>query len=119
MASRAPLDVRACGRRSPPDRAQSERGNEAHGLRLLGEIASRENDVDAAEASYAEAMALAREHGMRPLVARGRLGLGLLWQRRGEFAQARSDLGESVRLLREMAMTGWLEKAELALGSLP
>jgi tetratricopeptide (TPR) repeat protein len=99
-------------------RAQRERGNEAHGLRLVADTASRENDYDAAEASYAEAMALAGEHGMAPLVARCRLGLGLMWQRRGEPEQARSNLGEATRRFREMQMNGWLKQAEAALASL-
>jgi len=99
-------------------RAQRERGNEAHGLRLLADISSRESDYDAAEASYADAMALAGNHGMLPLVARCRLGLGLMWQRRGGRAQARAHLGEAARSFREMGARGWLAQAEADLGPL-
>jgi hypothetical protein len=55
---------------------------------------------------------------MLPLVARCRLGLGRMWQRRGEPEQARSHLGEAARCFREMQMNGWLEQAETALDSL-
>ncbi|HTC25359.1 MAG TPA: tetratricopeptide repeat protein, partial [Gemmatimonadales bacterium] len=99
-------------------RAQSEHGNEAHGLRLLAEIAARGDDTDSARESYAAAMALASERGMRPLVARCRLGLGLMWRRRGESSLARAELTEAVRDLRDMGMRGRLEQADLALRSL-
>ena len=62
---------------------QKERGNEAWVLRLLGEIASRGDRLDAetVESYYRQALALATELGMRPLVAHCHLGLGKLYRR--------------------------------------
>jgi ATP/maltotriose-dependent transcriptional regulator MalT len=52
-------------------REHQERSNEAHALRLLGDIATRRDPPEAeeAEAYYRQARALAEELGMRPLVA--------------------------------------------------
>ena len=54
------------------------RSHEAWARRLLGEIAARRAPADAgtAEAHYRQALALAADLGMRPLVARCHLGLG-------------------------------------------
>ena len=62
-------------------RAHQERGQEAYALRLLGEIAARREppESDQAEAHYRQALALAEELGMRPLVAHCHLGLGKLY----------------------------------------
>jgi tetratricopeptide (TPR) repeat protein len=56
-------------------RERGQRGYEAYALRLLGEIASVPGAATVAEAAtcYTEAMALATELGMRPLVARCRV----------------------------------------------
>src|ERR1044071_7986077 len=63
---------RALGR----TRQHKERGHEAHTLRLLGEIAAREDPADIAKAEdhYRQALALAEELGMRPLIAHCHLG---------------------------------------------
>ena len=55
-----------------------QRGHEAYALRLLGEIAAQRQppDAEAAAAAYRQAMTLADELGMRPLVAHCHLGLG-------------------------------------------
>ena len=62
-------------------RAHQELGNQAYALRLLGEIAARRDppEVDLAAAHYQEALALADELGMRPLVAHCHRGLGTLY----------------------------------------
>src|SRR5205085_1255577 len=56
-----------------------ERGQEAWTRRLLGDVAlaATEPALDAADAFYREALALAEARGMRPLAAHCRLGLGL------------------------------------------
>jgi tetratricopeptide (TPR) repeat protein len=97
-------------------RARKERGNEAWSLRLLGEIASRREppDVERAEGSYRQALALAEELGMRPLVAHCHLGLGKLYRRTGKRVQAQEHLAIATTMYREMGMTYWLEKAEIA-----
>ncbi len=63
-------------------------------LWLLGETASRRErpDVEQAELRYREALALANELGMRPLVAHCHLGLGKLYRRAGERQEAQANL---------------------------
>jgi tetratricopeptide (TPR) repeat protein len=57
-------------------RAHQERGNEAYALRLLGEVAAQRHPPgERAEAHYRQALALAEELGMRPLVAHCHQGL--------------------------------------------
>ena len=59
-------------------RAHQERGNQAYALQLLGAIAAHRTspDADAATAHYCQALALAKELGMRPLQAHCHRGLG-------------------------------------------
>jgi class 3 adenylate cyclase/tetratricopeptide (TPR) repeat protein len=98
-------------------RAHQERGHQAYALRLLGEIAAHRNpqDVAQAEAYFQEALALAEELGMRPLVAHCHLGLGKLSAKSGRRAEARAALSAAVELYRAMEMTFWLPQAESAL----
>jgi len=72
-----------------PSRRHKERGNESQALWLLGEIAARRDpiDIEVAKARYGEALILATELGMRPLVAHCHLGLGKLYQRTGKREQ--------------------------------
>jgi Flp pilus assembly protein TadD len=98
-------------------RAYQERGNEAYALRLLGEITMRRGApaVERAEDYYQQALTLAGELGMRPLVAHCHLGLGILYARIGWPEQARMALSTAVELYRTMGMTFWLPQAEMAL----
>src|SRR5262249_21156035 len=59
-----------------------ERGFEVGAFRLLGEIAAHADpsESERAESYYRQALALADELGMRPLVAHCHLGLGTLYQ---------------------------------------
>jgi len=95
-------------------RERSERSSEAWALRLLGEIASHRDppDVGKAESDYRQALALADELGMRPLVARCHLGLGTLYRRKGWWQQAQDHLTTATSMFREMDMRFWLEQAE-------
>jgi class 3 adenylate cyclase/tetratricopeptide (TPR) repeat protein len=90
-----------------------ERGNEAWALRLHGEIAAGADsmDLEQAESKYREALALAEELGMRPLVAHCHLGLGTLYRRVGRDAQAQADLAMAAKMYRAMEMTFWLARA--------
>ena len=98
-------------------RDYKERGQEAWILRLLGEIASGPKHlvVDAADNHYREALFLANELGMRPLVAHCHLGLGRLDGRTGKHARAEEHLITATTMYREMDMTYWLEKSEAEL----
>jgi tetratricopeptide (TPR) repeat protein len=93
------------------------RGYQAHARRLLGEVARRREppDVDQAEAHYRQALALAEEVGMRPLVAHCHLGLGKLCATIGRRGEARAELSTAIELYRAMEMTFWLPQAEAIL----
>jgi tetratricopeptide (TPR) repeat protein len=90
------------------------RGGEARVLRTLGDIAARgaAPDFDQARCYYQEALDLAEEIRMRPLVAHCHLGLGKLSRRTGKPEQAREHLTTATAMYREMEMTYWLAQAE-------
>ena len=94
--------------------AHKERGHRAWALRLLGEIASKceSPDVEKAEASFREAMALAEELGMRPLLARSHLGLAQLYRRTGNRRAAKAHLSTALASFHQMDMQFWLEESE-------
>jgi class 3 adenylate cyclase/tetratricopeptide (TPR) repeat protein len=94
-------------------------GTHAYALRLVGEIAAkRDPERDRAQAHYSQALALADELEMRPLVAHCHLGLGKLYRRTGKREQAQEHLTTATTMYREMGMTYWLEKAEAELQEL-
>jgi predicted protein tyrosine phosphatase len=68
-----------------------------------------------AEAHYRQALALADELGMRPLVAHCHRGLGTLYATAGQWEQARVELAAAIDLYRAMDMTFWLPQTEAAL----
>ena len=98
-------------------RAHQELGNQAYALRLLGDIAARRDppEVGLAAAHYQEALALADELGMRPLVAHCHRGLGTLYAAADQQAPARTELSTAIALYRAMDMVFWLPQAEAAL----
>jgi len=89
-------------------------GFTAHALRLLGDIAAHPDrfDPESGAARYREALALARLHGMRPLVAHCRLGLSKLYSRIGETEHAHENLAAATTMYREMDMRFWLGQEE-------
>jgi tetratricopeptide (TPR) repeat protein len=93
------------------------RGGEAWALRLLGDIYAHHDppSVELAETTYREALSLAEELGMRPLVAHCHLGLGTLYATIGQPEPAHAELSTAIDLYRAMDMTFWLPKAEAAL----
>ena len=97
-------------------RQHKERGNEALALHQLGVVHAHADPPDAAqaEAHYQQALALAEELGMRPLVAHCHLGLGRCTPDR-PAEQARTALTTAIDLYRAMDMTFWLPQAEAAL----
>jgi tetratricopeptide (TPR) repeat protein len=98
-------------------RMHQERGHEVYALRLLGEIAARREsrESDQARDHYRQALALAEELGMRPLMAHCHLDLGTLYATIGRRAEARTALSAAVELYRTMEMMLWLPQAEAAL----
>jgi tetratricopeptide (TPR) repeat protein len=90
-----------------------EHGSQAWTAQLLGEMHAQGDapDVEQAENYYRQALALADELGMRPLIAHCHLGLGKLYRRTRKREQARDHLTTATAMYREMGMTYWLEKA--------
>ena len=75
-------------------REHQEHSHQAYALRLLGDIAMRREPPESDQAGdyYRQALALAEELGMRPLVAHCHLGLGKLYATIGRRAEARAEL---------------------------
>jgi tetratricopeptide (TPR) repeat protein len=98
-------------------RTHQERGHQAYALRLLGDIHARHGPpaIEPAKTHYRQALALAEELGMRPLLAHCHLGLGTLYARTGQPQQVRAELTAAIALYRAMDMTFWLPQAEAAL----
>ena len=94
-----------------------ERGNEALALHQLAVVQAHADppDVAPAEVHYQQALALAEELGMRPLMAHCHRGLGTLYAKIGQREQARAELSAAMDLYRAMEMTFWLAQAEAAL----
>ena len=114
-------DARAAAQRALGlARQHKERGHEAYTLRLLGEIAAREDplDIGKAEDHYRQALALAEELGMRPLLAHCHVGLGKVYKRARKHQQAKGHLTAATRMMRDMEMGLWLERAEAELKEL-
>jgi tetratricopeptide (TPR) repeat protein len=99
---------------------QKERGDEALALHQLGIVYAHADppDVAQAEAHYQQALALAEELGMRPLVAHCHHGLGTQYATIGQREQASAALATAIDLYRAMDMTFWLPQAEAALAQL-
>ncbi|HEY7251567.1 MAG TPA: adenylate cyclase, partial [Methylomirabilota bacterium] len=100
-------------------RARGERGLQAWACWLLAEIACRrEPETETAECHYQQALLLAEEGGLCPLLARCHSGLGRLHRRRGERAAAQEHLSRATAMYRQMDMRSWVEQAETELASL-
>ena len=117
LAGRVQEAVQLAGRALDLSLAHNERGYQAWALRLLGEIAAHQAppEVEPAANRYRQALALAEELGMRPLVAHCHLGLSRLYGQIGRAEQARTALTIAITLYRAMEMTFWLPQAEAAL----
>ena len=95
-----------------------ERGMEAQALQVLGEVASHADalGVPEAESCYQNALTLAQELRMRPLIAHCHLGLSKLYRRTGKREQAQKHLTTATTMYREMGMRFCLEQAEAEMG---
>jgi tetratricopeptide (TPR) repeat protein len=120
MSGRMEDSVRLTDLALERSRQQKEQGHEAHALRLLGELAARGEppDIAKSEDCYRRALLLAGELGMRPLLARCHLALGLLYRQAGPRASVEQHLDIAITLFREMDMRFWLEEAEKGLREL-
>lgn len=99
---------------------RQERGDQAYALRLLGEIAARRDlpESEGAESYYQQALALAEELGMRPLLAHCHRSLGTLYAMMGQPEQARTALSTAIEMYQAMEMTFWLPETEAALAQI-
>ena len=101
-------------------RQHTERGLEAYALRLLGKLALNDDPgLEKSEAFYREAIALADELGMRPLLAHCYLDLGQLFRRAGVRTNAVSYSKAAATLFRALDMPYWLERSETQLAFPP
>lgn len=88
-------------------RKRGERGHEAYGLRLLGDLIAAQPDAGAAETAntnYQAALQLARTLGMRPLMANIDLRLGLLCQQAGRQQDAEKHIAAAKTAASELGM---------------
>ncbi len=102
-------------------RDQQERGNEADALRLLGDIALRRGgrEIEGAAESYRQAMAIAEDLELRPLLARCHVGIGRVHLRTDDPANAREHLTTALDMFRAMQMRYWPENVAAEMAELP
>jgi DNA-binding SARP family transcriptional activator len=95
-------------------RQHGQRGWEAWARRGLADIAGREAafDLAAVETRFRDAVALAHELEMRPLLAHCRCGLGTAYARADREELARTELEAALGEYRAMAMPYWVTRAE-------
>jgi tetratricopeptide (TPR) repeat protein len=117
LAGRRDEAIQIAGRALEFARRQNELGNQGWVFHLLGEIGMHRDppEVEQAEEYYRQAMMLADELGMRPLLAHCHHGLGTLYAKICRREQARSELFTAIDLYRAMDMTFWLPPAEATL----
>jgi class 3 adenylate cyclase/tetratricopeptide (TPR) repeat protein len=114
LADRLEDAVAFAGRAMTLARAHGQRGYEAWVLRLLGEVAAHPGALDreVSEGRYREALTLAGQLGMRPLLSRCHLALGTLCGRIGKRREAEEHLTTAAAMFREMDARFWLEQSE-------
>ena len=98
---------------------RGQRGDAAAAHHMLGEAAARDTlSIDKAEHHYLAAIALAEELGMRPLLARGHLGIGRFYLHAGDRDRAADHLRKASRLFNAMDISLWLRQAASSLREL-
>src|SRR5437870_5767708 len=92
--------------------AHKERGHQAWAWRLLGEVASREGGASLAQAEehYRQALGIAEELKMQPLVAHVRMGWGRVCRLQIGRASCRERVEMAFTLFREMDVPFWVKK---------
>jgi tetratricopeptide (TPR) repeat protein len=108
-------EAAACARQAlAVAREKGQRAFEADSIHIAGEVATaaEPHDWSVAEGHYRAALSLAKELGMRPLVAHCHLGLGKISRRTDKREEAQEHVATAATMYREMGMMYWLEKAE-------
>ena len=100
-------------------RLHRQRFAEPEALRVLGDIHAADGPAgfDEAARCYREAIALASDMGMRPLLARCHLAAGLMHQLASQRSASIWHLRKAVTLLESMGMRFWLVQAEAAVAA--
>src|SRR6185503_20560686 len=84
-------------------RAHGERGHEAAALRLLADVAAADpSTLETAVQRYEAAMAMAEEIGLRPLLARSRMGLGHVYRQAGRVEEAEAHIASAIVLFSQL-----------------
>jgi cytochrome P450/class 3 adenylate cyclase/tetratricopeptide (TPR) repeat protein len=98
-------------------RLHRQRFAEPEALRVLGDICASDGPAgfDDAARCYREAIALASDMGMRPLLARCHLAAGSMHLVASQRSASIWHLTKAVALLGAMGMRFWLEQAEAAI----
>ena len=99
---------------------QRGRGSEAGARRLLGEVVANRDSaqLETAMSHYQQALTVAKELGMRPLIAHCHLGLGKVLAKTEQIEQARDHLTNASTLFQSMSMQYWLKQVHVDM-SLP
>jgi class 3 adenylate cyclase/tetratricopeptide (TPR) repeat protein len=94
-------------------REHRQRGREAWSLKLLGDIHSQAPaEAEQGSDAYRQALALAVELGMRPLIAHCHLALANLDRSLSKGEEARAHLTTAIALYSEMDAKHWLDEAQ-------
>jgi tetratricopeptide (TPR) repeat protein len=117
LAGRPKAALPLAHRASEIARQHHEQGNQAWGLRLLGDLWTHRTPLEGEQAAayYQQALALAEELGMRPLQAHCHRGLGTLYTTTGQAEQAQAALSTAIAMYQSMDMTFWLPETKAAL----
>jgi len=106
-------EAQRCGARALEGaEALAQRGDKAAALWLLGRSAA---DSEAGTNAFHQALVLAREAGMRPLLAHCYFGLSQVFGRTAKSQEQHEHLRAATTMYRDMQMRFWLEKAEAEL----
>jgi tetratricopeptide (TPR) repeat protein len=112
VAGRFP-DALECGRRALGlAREHGRRPYEARALRLLGEVAAHRESPEQARDYYRQALTVAEELGMQPLVAHCHLGLARLHKGMARPQYAYEHLTIATASYRDLGMPHWLAQAQ-------
>jgi hypothetical protein len=97
-------------------RAHRQRWLEAEALRILGQRRAAASAYEPARAALEQAIGIASEMGLRPLLGRCHLALGRALARAGGPDSGRGHLDQAAEIFRDMGMRFWLDRAEAARG---
>jgi DNA-binding winged helix-turn-helix (wHTH) protein/tetratricopeptide (TPR) repeat protein len=102
-------------------RERQERGVEGYALHLLGALAASGTspDVTLAATYYQQALTLAKELSMRPLMAHCHLGLGQVYAQMAQREQTYAELSAAMMLYQAMHMSFWYSQVEAARAQVP